>query len=240
MPQVAERLIRAIHAAGMGPYAMRMCRSRYAGTIAPMLTAFEPVALDEAEEAFIALEDARQDGGEVSRTGGDAARMTDGALLRRQLTRRMKRNILLAGGVGFLIMAAVQIVNGLIQTVQWLTWDWRVVVGRFALPALIIAVVLALPRGSLMHWRRQWFLVPGGVVVRRSGWLDRAWRVHCFRRDSAVLFVHETARGEWRAQVGDGERVELEYMTRREAAMLLRAWLSPLSPPEAGMLSDLV
>jgi hypothetical protein len=62
--------------------------------------------------------------------------------------------------------------------------------------------------------RTEWFLAPGCLVFRKS----RSW--------TAILC---TSHGRW----AKGGFSEVEILT------LLRSWLSPLPPPEAGRLSDL-
>ena len=104
-------------------------------------------------------------------------------------------------------------------------------------PLLVGALVLA--TGGAFTWRRQWLLVPGGVVVRTTGFGWGHWRVRLYSRVRSVLYVGRISAVQWTIAVADGTRVETVRVTGAEATLLLRAWLSPIEPPPPERLTDL-
>ncbi len=87
--------------------------------------------------------------------------------------------------------------------------------------------------------RKQWLLVPGGLVQRKSGLFKKDWEVHLFARAECVLIVRHAEKRVWRAHVADAYTNDESELTPREATMLLRAWLCPLPTPSEDRLTDL-
>ena len=105
---------------------------------------------------------------------------------------------------------------------------------------------LGIAAGSLLvgaagawTWRRQWLLVPGGLVLRKARWTGGAWRIHLYRRRSSVLLVQQMHRDKWMLCVADAETSDATRLTKTEAHVALSCWLSPLPPPPAERLRDL-
>ena len=104
------------------------------------------------------------------------------------------------------------------------------------------AAIALLGVGGTGAWRhnRQFLLVPGGLVVRKT--VRKApseWNVHVHARISSVLLVHHKAKHSWLICVADAKARNTVLVTKAEVEMLLRAWLSPLMPPAVEQLSDL-
>ena len=104
---------------------------------------------------------------------------------------------------------------------------------------VLLAIILVL----LMIWarsvgRRQWFVAPRALIVRRAGWLQSRWKLHLFERRHSVLCVLRQSKAVWRVVVGDARSTYARALTRAEAQFLLRTWLSPLPPPSLDRLSD--
>lgn len=146
----------------------------------------------------------------------------------------MRRNVLLKGGRWLLIAFAVNVLFQAIDSIKR-----RTVTPGLLTWCLALAAVLFLPASRGGFTGRQWLLVPGGLVLRKSSWLRSGWNVHVFdrRRSVALLFRHW--RQNWGLAVADADEFGLTIGTRQELEFALRAWLSPLSPPPVERLSDL-
>lgn len=81
--------------------------------------------------------------------------------------------------------------------------------------------------------------VPGGMVVRESGFLRQSWRLHVYDRRSSVLTAARKADEQWFLCVADATKQLTFTLNRADVDFLLRAWLSPLHPPGVEQLSDL-
>ena len=81
--------------------------------------------------------------------------------------------------------------------------------------------------------------MPGGLIVRAT----RPWRpaahVHLYNRRDSALIVQQLFRDKWLLCVADGEASGRTALTKKEAEVTLRAWLSPLPPPPVERLTDL-
>lgn len=99
-----------------------------------------------------------------------------------------------------------------------------------------------------MEWRQCW-LVPGGLVLRRpprSGpagdpFLVRGdkWELRRFARTTGVLWVRQKSRHRWLVLCVDPFGTSSFETGRSAVRSILRAWLSPLPPPDMQRLSDL-
>jgi hypothetical protein len=86
-----------------------------------------------------------------------------------------------------------------------------------------------------MLWRKQtqWFIVPGGLVLRRPAhlWSSRVV-VHVFNPSNSILIRSD--RGCAVADESGGHEIRcLDFAVPK-------AWLSPVDPPASETLSDLV
>lgn len=124
-----------------------------------------------------------------------------------------------------------QVFNAIMQ--RRVTWQLIYWIGLF------LAVLLIPARAR--RWRAsQCLIVPGGIVFREARWRDDRWNLHVFDRRSSVLCVFQHRRHQWRFTVADDQACESAIGTREEVNTVLRAWLSPLSPPKKEALGDLV
>lgn len=153
----------------------------------------------------------------------------------RRALRRIRRNMRLKG-VGWAIIALFAINSVIGALVSWRSWTvtWEVLYW----PALIV-LMLWVPAGGGLIRGKQWFAVPGGLVLRKGHVLARRWHVHVFGGGDSVLCVYRNYREQWAFAVADGVTSATGFGTHRETTLLLRAWLSPLEPPGVERLSDL-
>ena len=108
---------------------------------------------------------------------------------------------------------------------------------QLLLYTLVLLLLLFGPANR--EFNQQWFIVPGGIVQRKAGWLQSRWKLHLFERRASALCVSHWWRKIWAVHVVDAQASARRMLTRTEAEFLLRAWLSPLPPPPLERLSDL-
>jgi hypothetical protein len=117
---------------------------------------------------------------------------------------------------------------------------------RLSTAAAPIFVTLAIVGAALFvrAMGGRWFLVPGGVALRRSPLRPRG--VMLFTRENAFLVirvVHVSGRGTnwslWNATVHSRARTAKRRLTRTECIALLAGWLSPVQPPTPKQMVDL-
>jgi len=78
-------------------------------------------------------------------------------------------------------------------------------------------------------------------ALRVADFFGRNWRIRVYdRRKSVLVVARGNTRGIWNARVADRETMYQTMLTSRELRLFLRAWLSPLSPPPAEKLTDLM
>jgi len=215
--------------AGRVGVTIRACKKAQREHIKPIHVRFEPIPLNEADPSFAEL---RSDPGVTGSAADGTTRQQSDNVERHQT---FKRNLRFAGGwlplLAFVVLAVVLTyqlaTGGAIDPIHVL---WLVMVG-----------VSLLGIGGRGAWksRRQWLLVPGGVVARRPARKKSLWKLHLFDRRKSVLFLQQEQSNIWRAWVADNELKESVQLTQVEAHTLLCAWLSPLIPPPVEHLSDL-
>ncbi len=195
----------------------------------PARNHFEPRLLDEADEAFDDLDP-------ISITELHKAReVTSSRPTESLLPRRLRRNL---GGryawIPFILLALSLLGTGIASYLQ----------GRismfFVLLLAVFAFICLVPTPSTSLRRGQWLLVPGGVLHRRAGLRNRNTLLHVFDRRRSVLIATEMRGGQFYVSVADAEQAEKTTVTKRELQALLRAWMSPLTPPRPEELSDFV
>ncbi len=226
--QRAARLARVLAANNRFGQALRLCPTKSATPLKPFDIVFDPQSLDQTGESFRQLEEM---GGEPP---GDAVNVPAEALADDSTWLKIKRNVILRGGW---IIAAVFLFNVLFHA--WLS----IVEGRIRPNLILWIAFLSLTlfgASGATQSRKQWFVVPGGLIVRKAGRRDRRWKVHLLEPASSVLMVFQAGRHQWIACAANEDFTDRVVMTKREADFLLRAWLSPLSPPAVEKLTDLV
>lgn len=193
---------------------VRIAAEDQADPIEPMDVPFEPRLLESG----------------FSKHGSNAALVDDPMTV----SRRVRRNLLLKGG--WIIVVAFVLNFGFAAIDAYRQW-------RITLPliawSLAFVAVLFLPA----RWRwaagKQWLVVPGGLILRKSSWRSDKWRLHVFDRTRAVLLIYKLRRHQWALCVADDQESDSAVGTKEELEFALRAWLSPLGPPPVERLSDL-
>ena len=225
--QRAARLARVLAANKRLGQALRLCPTKSATPLKPFDMVFDPQSLDQTGETFRQLEET---GGEPP---DDAANVSSEASADDSTWLKVKRNVVLRGGW---IIAGIFLFNVLLHA-------WRSFVEGRVQPNLILWIAfLSLTlfgASGATQSRKQWFVVPGGLIVRKAGRLDRRWKVHLLEPASSVLMVFQAGRHQWIVCAAAEDFSDRVVVTKREADFLLRAWLSPLSPPPVEKLTDL-
>ena len=115
----------------------------------------------------------------------------------------------------------------------------REITFRFILYTVVLLSFALVPAEQGWRTGKQFFAVPGGLVVRKSGWLKKGWRIKLFSRTASCVMICPIGRKQWLLTVSDGETCESVIGLRSELELALCAWLSPLEPPKLEQLSDL-
>lgn len=224
-------LWKALRRSPLTDLTIRIRESRSPAPLRPLTVPFEPLPLDESDERFAHLSDT------VDGTCGPATRPAS----KRQRSTAWpvsNRAIALIGFGGFLLLC-IQMCNLALQAVvnPSLRWLTTATLSVMAVSVLLVVTGVWSPTRSKSP---RWFIVPGGLVHRSLRRRTNKWNLHVFDRRACLLMLRRE-RGErrWIVRVADADRQEDITMTRNEATLLLRAWLSPLSPPSADSITDL-
>ncbi len=112
---------------------------------------------------------------------------------------------------------------------------------RLSQIALFFGILVGVTYSRGASRGRDWFVVPGGLVLRSTRWLRLSATTHHFDRPRSVLCLAPTtsSKARWLVSVGDAHDSAFTHATQAEAEFLLRAWLSPLPPPSAEQLAEL-
>jgi hypothetical protein len=196
----------------------------------PLAVPIEPVPLNEAEAAFDHLELAAASGPDSADTARPRAPARTASPAARHILRRVR---LMGGWITVIILSAVLLhaAWNAYAHPQMLRRDIRSPWVWVAGLAFLAAIWLILSR------RRQWFLVAGGIIVRRPA--GYTWNIHVFDRARSDLYILRDRRRLFHLIVTDGAAFESHRITPNEVSAVLRAWCSPLTPPPPDRLSDL-
>ena len=105
--------------------------------------------------------------------------------------------------------------------------------------AAAMGALVVMPLSLLwLAFPKQWLVVPGGIIVRTATWRSAEWKLHIFRREECVL-LHWIDTN-MLAVAGENGQHFTRRVSPAVADFAIRAWLSPLEPPAAERLSDLV
>jgi len=210
---------------------MRSCDPGNRIDIEPLDVSVEPIPLDESAPAFASLAAAYAQTDESDEGTGAAAPTSNS-----DWQRAFHRNLRFAGGwlsiLGPATLSVVAVVDYFVNR-------------SFSPIILLVVVYFAVSLfsfGGRGAWRsrNQWLLIPGGIVTRKPARAQhQKWELRVFDRRDSVLLVRQEQRHLWRAWVSDATHAHSAHMTRSEAEMLLRFWLSPLEPSPVEQLSDL-
>ncbi|MCH7993866.1 MAG: hypothetical protein IIB57_05410, partial [Planctomycetes bacterium] len=188
--------------------------------------------LDEADDATAAFRHALD-----SCDGHDSAVQTPADVdePESRFTREIRRTRKLSGVTGsaiaFCLVTFFLVAVGLI------------IIGQIFGAALLVALlVFSFFGGSsssrVLSNKDCWLLVPGGLLVRRSGWRSGGVSLHRYERSQAVLVVLRSKGTVWLSAVSDGRSLHFTSVTKDEVSLLLRCWLSPLRPLPIDRYSD--
>ncbi|MCO6437464.1 MAG: hypothetical protein J5J06_10285 [Phycisphaerae bacterium] len=208
----AKSVLNAILRIRGGGFSVRSFRKPMPASFKPIAEPFEPQPLDESAPSF-------------QSTQGDESK--SGLEWPRRLTRLMGGWGSWAGMAYFLLLSAYMLYRG-----------------AWSLPMVAIFVAIACApilrsAGGAYSGGRQWLAVPGGVVIRKARPFRSGWEMQYVRREDGVLLVHKIPNRAWWALVVFSGGQEETHLTEREADFLLRAWLSPVPPPERDRLVEL-
>lgn len=215
-----EMLLRSLHARGLRGLTVHAAPEAAPAPLCPLALPFEPRRLDLC-------------GAAAMRAKGDAeailaSRVGAGGLLMRSV--RMVGGWTLVVGYGFVL-----IIIAFLMTKSAGIY----LLGLMAAYGLSVAAPLVLAFFAPFGFGRQWFVVPGGLALRRASWLRRGWRLHLFDRRESVAILCRLRRRRWILAMADGRQSASVVGMCEELEFALRAWLSPLDPPPAERLSDL-
>lgn len=228
-----EALARGLALRGAGGATLRIAAAP-AGPIEPLVVPFEPQPLDETLSGLM-----RAGGGDDPPGPGGAASppASRARPLAGVVPAGLHRNIILKGGWVLVIIFAVNWALAALDAWRHRRWLHP----TFVLWSLGLAAMIFIPVGARLTSSRQWFLVPGGLLLRSAGWRQRGWTLHVFERSRSVLCLCRSRRNQgWAVSVSDGRESGTTLATPYECEFLLRAWLSPLPPPPLEKLGDLV
>jgi hypothetical protein len=200
----------------------RLARERDFTPVEPICVPFEPQLLGAGDPP-----------GEVG-PGAANAGATAPAATRRRLHDAIGARVNKASKpLGSVISLAV------VLALLWISlrsgWTWIV----FVLILCLVVELLRLLGPGLFYAARQCLAVPGGLVVRESGFLRQSWRLHVYDRRASVLTAARKSDTVWFVQVADAAKKSIFMLKPADVEFLLRAWVSPLRPPGVERLSDL-
>ncbi len=138
-------------------------------------------------------------------------------------------------------------VFGLLVFSDWLIFNGSdlgyFVMGILAVAAMAAVLTFLVYAGGIL-WSRLarsldggWWLVPGGIVQRRSGWMGGPMELNLYTRDTTNMIVVPGANVVLFTRE-DGSPVNLPCNLKHQIA-LLNAWFCPATPPTHEQLSDL-
>ncbi|MBN2563698.1 MAG: hypothetical protein JXQ75_22500 [Phycisphaerae bacterium] len=108
---------------------------------------------------------------------------------------------------------------------------------------LFVAILGLSVAEGLMHsvLYGQWFIIPGGLVVRKFSFRSLSTKLHRFTPADTILLIRSASPG-WQAGLWEKGRARASMKNRSltafEYTALLGAWQSPLPPPPRDQLVD--
>lgn len=210
---------------------------------APLLTPTEPLPLDETHPALEPLVK-HLHGGDAS--GADGHTLVGGAAAADVgAATKAQPPTMLPWWRRWMVQTGVTLTLLLVLLPQLLM---QLVLGRSAWLGIALLLglgVIVLATAWLMRGREQWLVMPGGLLIRGSGWLGMGARLRRFTADDYVLSMNvQPAVGGGMAYgvsvyALDGKQVAVRLLTPLEAEVLLACWGSPLVLPSVEELTDL-
>ena len=190
----------------------------------PFMVPFEPLVLDEADEATAALMEGFDKGRRIATDDADSNLNVSPAS---NVYLQVRRALRLDGRFGvwmtlglWLLMLIVYFLIG--HTTSFL----------FFLGLTLLFIVAKLTAETC------WLVSPGALVIRGGHWRSSGASLRRYMRSEAVLVVHQMAEDVGQVAVGDRESQYVRSCTSAEIDLLLRCWLSPLAPLPIDRYSD--
>ncbi len=189
--------------------------NRSAPPVRPIDVPFEPLLLDETHPSL--------------RSVAETFALDGGAEPASYRPRRWRR-MLVRLGIPLLVVVP-QVINGLIQMAvrptRTVVFTWLLVFAIFGLTYVVVRWAMS-----------DWYIVPGGVALRRrlAGRVGESVRLYTPADSLLILRMRNMG---WAAEIWPRSRPQLQLVTDLEAAVLAGAWTSRQRPPTADRLSDL-
>jgi|GEM_PF-5891910 len=148
--------------------------------------------------------------------------------------RGVRRNLILKGGLIFFSIFLLNWLARVIQSIAERRFRPELIFWTLALLAFMLV-----PADQSWLSNRQFLALPGGLLMRKSGWFKKTWRLKVFQRTTSFVMLYRLWRKQWIMVVSDGEQCESIMGLKPELELALRAWLAPHEPPSPEQLSDL-
>ena len=188
--------------------------------IAPITLPFEPIPLDDSDDAFQGMAETGETAAGISQNVAQCGPGTP-----KLATKPWRREVGWPGllsirtfmTLGFILVLFVHFTHGLMS--------WWLIPITFVAGPLALGLSLVRPGPGRVAW-----VFPGGIAVP-TRWEGRHWRI--IRRAKGILIVPAIAGT---LDVVTTENTHTVKCTAAEAELALRAWFSLLPPPTDGQL----
>lgn len=218
-PQIRS-LVHEMARTGRRGISLRFAPPAQLHPIDPLNVPIEPMVIDERDANFKAL--AGDDATPI--TTAAEPRPTGDTFASSRYRRLLQRGSLLGVVILIIILGATAV--DLIRTgMAWLGIILLLICFMIGCTIPFGAIVIAGPR--------PWLIVNGGLLIRRRRGL------RYYRAAECVLEIEVVSPSHAFLSVSDGKAWDVRPTTPAEWQTTLRAWLSPLPPPDLAKLSDL-
>ena len=204
---------------------VRRARPESRMAVRPFLAPFEPLVLDEADEATAALAGGLD---KLPRSATDGSGPNFIVVSASDLWGLVRRALRFGG------RSDVWVLPG--SLLLWLIFCFVMGANVFALLPGITLLLLSVVGNQIAE--TDWLVSPGALVIRGGRWRSSSASLRRYIRSEAVLVVHQTGKRAWQVAVGDSESKYVRSCTSAEIDLLLRCWLSPLEPLPIDRYSD--
>ncbi|MGD2111342.1 MAG: hypothetical protein PVI86_18345 [Phycisphaerae bacterium] len=211
---------------------IRNCPPTHARPIEPIEVPFEARPLNESDPSVAELERSLEENPDADLLDPDALRDPEPE---RRGASQIRRSVTLAGGWWVPALLVLPLTFAAMDSFARREVTWALIVWTVILVSFLFGRTASADAFSTT----QWFVVPGGLLLRRFKRGNGGWQLHLFERQESLLIAHRGEFNRWTITVGDADCAGQIFVTQTEADFLLRAWLSPIPPPPVEQLSDL-
>lgn len=224
LPRMASQLI----SSGQSQFAIAAV-NKGLDDIQPIDVPFEPIPLIESHPSFALFLTSRT---RIARNPAAQSSEYDAP----EWLLAAKRAIALIGGPWMALLFVFLVGMSVLDAIR----EWSIPASLWPWPLFVLLLILSATNCGAWSSYIQYFLVPGGVVVRWTNSILRAQQhLRLYERDRAGLAMWQTNKHAYSlCLVNDDGRMQTTC-TRNEAIAVLRAWFSDLAPPSVEQLSDL-